>query len=201
MTFEYQTLGNILVLGIALFAVGFRKTVNPSKIGVVLSYALSSKRCPRRFIPFAELAQLHRSFVGWLIIDVDATNSAIAQMVSQYALMEQNMNATERILHYTELPAKGTREKSSDPPPNKWPKGSIKFTNAALSYREGLPLVLKDVSFAIKQGEKVGIVGRTGAGMFRATSVVSLSDAVLEAKARYCKLCSESSNFDQVELK
>jgi ATP-binding cassette subfamily C (CFTR/MRP) protein 1 len=38
-----QTLGNILVLGISLFAVGFRKTVNPSKIGVVLSYALSSK--------------------------------------------------------------------------------------------------------------------------------------------------------------
>lgn len=35
--------GNILVFGIALFAAGFRKTVNPSKIGVVLSYTLSSK--------------------------------------------------------------------------------------------------------------------------------------------------------------
>ena len=35
-------LGNILVLGIALFAAGFRTTVNPSKIGVVLSYTLSS---------------------------------------------------------------------------------------------------------------------------------------------------------------
>ncbi len=34
--------GNILILGIALFAVGFRTTVNPSKIGVVLSYTLSS---------------------------------------------------------------------------------------------------------------------------------------------------------------
>lgn len=36
-------LGNILVLGIALFAAGFRKTVNPAKIGVVLSYTLSSE--------------------------------------------------------------------------------------------------------------------------------------------------------------
>jgi ATP-binding cassette, subfamily C (CFTR/MRP), member 1 len=36
-------LGNILVLGIALFAAGFRKTVNPAKIGVVLSYTLSSR--------------------------------------------------------------------------------------------------------------------------------------------------------------
>ena len=36
-------LGNFLILGIALFASGFRKTVSPSKIGVVLSYTLSSK--------------------------------------------------------------------------------------------------------------------------------------------------------------
>lgn len=32
--------GNILVLGIALFAAGFRHTVDPSKIGVVLTYTL-----------------------------------------------------------------------------------------------------------------------------------------------------------------
>lgn len=35
-------LGNLLVLGIALFGSGFRKTIDPSKVGVVLSYTLSS---------------------------------------------------------------------------------------------------------------------------------------------------------------
>ena len=35
-------LGNILILGICLFAVGLRHTVDPSKIGVVLTYTLSS---------------------------------------------------------------------------------------------------------------------------------------------------------------
>lgn len=35
-------LGNFLVLGIALFAAGFRKTISPSDVGVVLSYTLSS---------------------------------------------------------------------------------------------------------------------------------------------------------------
>lgn len=35
--------GNFLILGIALFAAGFRNTVNPSKVGVVLSYSLSSR--------------------------------------------------------------------------------------------------------------------------------------------------------------
>ena len=36
-------LGNILILGICLFAAGFRHTVDPSKIGVVLTYTLSSE--------------------------------------------------------------------------------------------------------------------------------------------------------------
>jgi ABC-type multidrug transport system fused ATPase/permease subunit len=43
-------------------------------------------------------------------------------------------------------------------------KGGITFSNVEMAYRKGLPLVLKDVSFEIKPGEKVGIVGRTGAG-------------------------------------
>jgi len=33
---------NILIFGIALFAAGFRHTINPAKVGVVLSYTLSS---------------------------------------------------------------------------------------------------------------------------------------------------------------
>jgi ATP-binding cassette subfamily C (CFTR/MRP) protein 1 len=36
--------GNILILGIVLFAAGFRTTVNPAKIGVVLSYTLAGQR-------------------------------------------------------------------------------------------------------------------------------------------------------------
>lgn len=37
--------GNILIFGIGLFAAGFRHSVEPSKIGVVLSYTLSSEWC------------------------------------------------------------------------------------------------------------------------------------------------------------
>lgn len=35
--------GNILIFGIALFAAGFRHSVNPARVGVVLSYTLGSK--------------------------------------------------------------------------------------------------------------------------------------------------------------
>ena len=78
-------------------------------------------------------------------------------MVSQFAQNEQNMNAVERVLHYTELPAEGDPTTPNDPPPT-WPmKGKITFSNVEMAYREGLPLVLKDVSFEINPGEKVCI--------------------------------------------
>lgn len=87
-----------------------------------------------------------------------------ANMVSQYAQNEQNMNAVERILVYTELTPEGELTTKNDPPPS-WPeKGAIRFDDAQLAYREGLPLVLKGVTFDVKAGEKIGIVGRTGAG-------------------------------------
>ena len=79
----------------------------------------------------------------------------IAQMVAQFAQNEQTMNAVERVLHYTELPAEGDITTQNDPPPT-WPmKGKITFNNVEMAYREGLPLVLKDVSFEINPGEKV----------------------------------------------
>ncbi|KAF5390987.1 hypothetical protein D9757_004049 [Collybiopsis confluens] len=126
-------LGNILILGIALFAAGFREHVSPSKVGVVLSYTLS-------------------------------ITQVFSQMISQFATNEQNMNAVERLLVYAELPSEGDSVTPSDPPTS-WPsQGSIHFEDVELGYRKGLPLVLKRVSFDVQPGEKIGIVGRTGAG-------------------------------------
>ncbi|RDB25946.1 Multidrug resistance-associated protein 1 [Hypsizygus marmoreus] len=125
--------GNILIFGIALFAAGFRHSVNPSKVGVVLSYTLG-------------ITQI------------------FSEMIAQFAKNEQNMNAVERVLHYSELPPEADATTLNDPPPS-WPeKGGITFEKVELAYREGLPLVLKGVSFQVNPGEKVGIVGRTGAG-------------------------------------
>jgi len=46
-----------------------------------------------------------------------------------------------------------------------WPEGgAIKFENVDVRYREGLPLVLKNISLDIQPREKIGIVGRTGSG-------------------------------------
>jgi ATP-binding cassette subfamily C (CFTR/MRP) protein 1 len=50
-------------------------------------------------------------------------------------------------------------------PPANWPvKGEIKFDGVVMPYLPGHPPVLKGISFSIREGEKVGVVGRTGAG-------------------------------------
>ncbi|ESP02039.1 hypothetical protein LOTGIDRAFT_111500, partial [Lottia gigantea] len=50
-------------------------------------------------------------------------------------------------------------------PPSNWPaEGKVTFKNYMTRYREGLNLVLKGINCEIFPGEKVGIVGRTGAG-------------------------------------
>ncbi|KAF7342738.1 ABC protein [Mycena sanguinolenta] len=55
------------------------------------------------------------------------------------------------------------------PPENKpvaeWPAhGSIEFKGVTMAYRPGLPNVLHGISLQIRAGEKIGVVGRTGAG-------------------------------------
>ena len=74
----------------------------------------------------------------------------------------------ERITDYiSEVPAEvGPEEVAKEvPPPTTWPSnGAIDFKDVTVSYREGLPPVLQNLSLAIKGGEKVGIVGRTGSG-------------------------------------
>jgi len=49
--------------------------------------------------------------------------------------------------------------------PDTWPaKGEIEFKDVYLRYRPNTDLALKGLNFKIKQGVKVGVVGRTGAG-------------------------------------
>lgn len=84
--------------------------------------------------------------------------------VRQLAEVENGMNAVERLLHYgTQLEEEAPSHTIEVRP--SWPeKGEIVFDNVEMRYRAGLPLVLKGLSMHVKGGERIGIVGRTGAG-------------------------------------
>lgn len=85
----------------------------------------------------------------------------------QTAELENQMTSVERVVEYAEVEPEPPLE-TVDPqkkPPDDWPfKGSIKFEYFCLRYSPGSELVLKDLNLAIDAKEKVGIVGRTGAG-------------------------------------
>ncbi|KAJ2537733.1 ATP-binding cassette glutathione S-conjugate transporter ycf1, partial [Coemansia sp. RSA 1933] len=50
-------------------------------------------------------------------------------------------------------------------PPKSWPNtGTVEFKNYSMRYRSELELTLREISFSVCANEKVGIVGRTGAG-------------------------------------
>ena len=86
-------------------------------------------------------------------------------LVRLYALNEQNMNSVERVKEYIEVEQEAKAIISEARPPANWPsQGSIQFTHYTTRYRLDLEPVLKDLTFSIEPGERVGIVGRTGAG-------------------------------------
>ena len=79
--------------------------------------------------------------------------------------LETNIVAVERLKEYSETKCEANWELESDKKLVNWPaNASIEFKKVNARYRDGLPLVLKDLSFAIEAEQKVGIVGRTGAG-------------------------------------
>ncbi|RZC36351.1 multidrug resistance-associated protein, partial [Asbolus verrucosus] len=95
----------------------------------------------------------------------------------QWSELENQMTSVERVVEYTEIkpePDNGTKI-----PPNSWPsKGNIDFQSVSMQYASDEPMVLKKLTFQIKSGEKIGIVGRTGAGksslisaLFRLTDI------------------------------
>uniref|UniRef100_A0AAG5CR64 Uncharacterized protein n=1 Tax=Anopheles atroparvus TaxID=41427 RepID=A0AAG5CR64_ANOAO len=84
----------------------------------------------------------------------------------QSAELENQMVSVERVNEYTNLPSEPPLETAPKHRPQRnWPEhGAIRFTNVDLRYSEDGERVLKDLNFVIRPNEKVGIVGRTGAG-------------------------------------
>ncbi|XP_026971791.1 ATP-binding cassette sub-family C member 4 isoform X2 [Sagmatias obliquidens] len=84
--------------------------------------------------------------------------------VRQSAEVENMMISVERVIEYTDLEKEAPWEYQKRPPPS-WPQeGVVIFDNVNFSYSLDGPLVLKHLTALIKSREKVGIVGRTGAG-------------------------------------
>ena len=85
--------------------------------------------------------------------------------VRQTAEVENMMTAVERVMEYTQLVQEDEASKPDNTPPADWPdRGIIQFDDVCLRYAPEEKEVLKGVNFKTREHEKIGIVGRTGAG-------------------------------------
>ncbi|KAI8833890.1 P-loop containing nucleoside triphosphate hydrolase protein [Chytridium lagenaria] len=111
---------------------------------------------------------------------------SLSFLVRMYAETEVAMNAVERMRFYAkEVPV----ESSGGMDVTGWPaKGEIVFKGVEMRYKDGMPLVLKGVSFGVGAGEKVGIVGRTGSG----------KSSLMQALFRMVEVCAGDIVVDGV---
>jgi ABC-type multidrug transport system fused ATPase/permease subunit len=123
------------------------------------------------FVGAVAVGTLEQGFIraGWLGLALSYSIEMTTYLkfgVQMIARLEADMNSVERILFYTDNIEPEAPEfiPERDPPPGEWPKqGAIELSHASMRYRDG-PMVLKDLSFKVNPGEKIGVCGRTGSG-------------------------------------
>ncbi|KAL0491571.1 ATP-binding cassette, subfamily C [Acrasis kona] len=130
-----EFVGRFIIFFAAIFAVVGRSSLNAGIAGLILTYAL----------------QITGVF-NWAVRSVTET--------------ESNMNAVERVLYYCdEIHQEAAPVVPNKRPSEDWPlRGDITFENVGLRYRSDLDPVLVNFSAQIFASEKIGVVGRTGAG-------------------------------------
>ncbi|KAH7008652.1 hypothetical protein EDB80DRAFT_441471 [Ilyonectria destructans] len=134
LAFRADLIGDLVAFFAGMFVILSLGSIDAGAAGVSLSYALG----------FTES-------VLWL--------------VRLYAINEQNMNSMERMKEYLDVEQEAPAVIEDNRPPENWPgSGSVEFINYTTSYRAELDPVLRDLTLKINPREKVGIVGRTGAG-------------------------------------
>ncbi|XP_022166670.1 probable multidrug resistance-associated protein lethal(2)03659 isoform X2 [Myzus persicae] len=108
----------------------------------------------------------HGGNVGLAITQAIGLTGMFQWVVRLSAELENQMTSVERVIEYTNVPQESALESAPNKkPPKEWPnKGKIIFNKLHLRYDSETPFVLRNITVTIEATEKIGIVGRTGAG-------------------------------------
>ena len=134
--------------------------------------------------------QVSASTAGMVLSYIPSISLMMTFFVLMYSDLENQMNSIERVNYYaTNLEEEAARH--SDEVRPSWPeKGRITFSDVHMRYRPGLPLVLNGLTMDIQGGERIGIVGRTGAG----------KSSIMSALFRLIELSSGTITIDGVDI-
>ncbi|KAF9891057.1 hypothetical protein FE257_004992 [Aspergillus nanangensis] len=110
----------------------------------------------------APSSSMSAALAGFAITFALQYNYAVSMGLRFYADLEMDMTATERVLEYSSI---GVEDQSGYEPPAAWPlRGRVEVTDLVVGYAPDLPPVLNGLSFTLEHNQRVGVVGRTGAG-------------------------------------
>ncbi|KAM7334107.1 hypothetical protein ACRRTK_007427 [Alexandromys fortis] len=117
-------------------------------------------------------------------------------MIRMMSDLESNIIAVERVKEYSKTETEAPWVIEGNRAPEGWPtRGAVEFRNYSVRYRPGLELVLKNLTLRVQGGEKVGIVGRTGAGK---SSMTLCLFRILEAAEG--EICIDGLNVAHIGL-
>ena len=134
-------------------------------------------------------AALRANMAGLALTYAPSLTDTLNFLIRNFTSLETMMVSAERMLNYAGLKPERTINPQLVGP--SWPStGKIELKDVVMRYRETLPDVLKGCSLTINGGEKLGIVGRTGAG----------KSSILVALFRVCDLRSGSLCIDGIDI-
>ncbi|CAI2363872.1 unnamed protein product [Moneuplotes crassus] len=109
-------------------------------------------------------SQINPVLVGAFLVHMINMNMELIWGSQCITELEGKLVSYQRCVKLLNIPQEVTQEKQENIS-SEWPKsGRIGFNNFSLKYRPTTPTVLKNLSLSINNGEKIGVVGRTGAG-------------------------------------
>ena len=108
------------------------------------------------------LRHVDASLAGFVLLLALNFSKGLEDAIRRSAAFQFNMNSIERIAEFTDME---TEAQGGQEPPNSWPSnGRVNIENLDVGYTPELPLVLRDININIEPCERIGVVGRTGAG-------------------------------------
>ncbi|KAF9933077.1 hypothetical protein FBU30_006578 [Linnemannia zychae] len=132
--------------------------------------------------------------VGLALSYALTVTQSITWMVRSTCDLQNQLVAVERIEEYATKNPEAPAE-TDTPLPENWPNaGHVEFRNYSTRYREGLDLVIKNISFEVKPAEKIGIVGRTGAG--KSSLTLALFRIIEAANSHWAKASHNEKDKD-----
>jgi ABC-type multidrug transport system fused ATPase/permease subunit len=136
-------------------------------------------------------------FVGLALNYATTISSAMAGLVDVLTRLELDFISVERMQQYTEELELEPPDESMPETTAGWPfRGAVTYKKVSMRYQLTMPLVLREISFTIGAGERVGVVGRTGSGkssivacLFRLSEIQSGSIMIDGLDTRNVRLC------------